>query len=166
MTITCSWSLNIGKEEKVCVWAKWPIRLVLISGVLSIKLLVVCSRNISQWPWQRFKCGPFYPESSALNIRPSHLPTWLGFNYFSFLQNEVTESLAAIFTHKCWIQNLPAVLKSSVVLTSSCDHCIEIAICTMKYLSWFVNINILADVVKLHCKSSTKKSILLQCLFW
>ena len=166
MTITCSWSLNIGKEEKVCVWAKWPIRLVLISGVLSIKLLVVCSRNISQWPWQRFKCGPFYPESSALNIRPLHLPTRLGFNYFSLLKNEVTESLAATFTHKCWIQNLPAVFKSSVVLTSSCDHCIEIARCTMKFLSWLVNINILADVVKLHCKSSTKKSILLQCLFW
>lgn len=121
VTITCSWSLNIGKEEKVCVWAKWPIRLALTSGVLSIKLRVVFSRNISEWPLQRLKCGPFYLASSALNIRPSHLPTWLGFNYFSLLQNEVT---------------------------------------------WLVNINILADVVKLHCKSSTKKSILLQCLFW
>ena len=71
-------------------------------------------------------------------------PNMVGFNYFSLLHNEVTKSLVVIFTHSCLFQKLPVVLKSSDILISSCDHCIEIDIYNVHVQgSFFLGLSIL-----------------------
>lgn len=127
MTLTRWWSLNIAKEQKVCIWA------MAYQGASNVWFSY--HEAVSRWPWQGLKCEPLSELQCFKHTRKAITPPNLvWFNYFSLLHKEVTKCLVVIFTcTQCSsIQNLPAVLKSSEVLTSSCDYCtcIEIDICT------------------------------------